>query len=374
MIHPNAGMSWGNSENFALEIARHLDKYFEVKLLSGADCGSFSHPIASISRSEVLDWSYYPLLNKILRRWFDRPEIAIEHLTSFLPCISYLIRHQADLIFPHNDYGGLLSANCVRAIRGTPILFRHHSLLRNRRNIERNLSLKPNRAIAHNPTVAKYIKHLAPQQALNIIPYGIDLSLFNPIGKTINTYLPKPIILCVASLKRNSNSRIEKAIAAVARLPQASLLICGGGKDRAYFQQLGDRLLGRDRFQIKAFPYARMPEVYRSADLYTLPSLEASSGLTYLEAMACGLPVVATNDSVRRYLIGDAGITCDVTNIDTYARSLQLALEQYWYQQQPQTNALRFSWQEIALQYRKTIIQTIMQSKNKHFASLTSSR
>ena len=373
MIHPNAGMSWGNSENFALEIARYLDNYFEVELLSGADCGSFSRPIASISRSEVLNWSYYPLLNKIVCRWFEHPEIAIEHLTSFLPSISYLMRHPADLIFPHNDYGGLLVANCIRAIRGTPILFKHHSLSQ-KRNIERNLNLKPNRAIAHNPTMAKYIRHLAPRQAVNIIPYGIDPTQFNPIGKTINTDLPKPTILCVAPLKRNSNSRIELAIAAVARLPQASLLICGEGKDRAYFQQLGDRLLGRDRFQIQDFAYARMPEVYRSADIYTLPSLEASSGLTYLEAMACGLPVVATDDSVRRYLIGDAGITCDVTNIDVYARSLQLALEQYWYRQQPQTNALRFSWHEIALQYRKTILQTIMQSKNKHFVSLTSSR
>ena len=366
LIHPNAGVDWkGNSENLAIELARRLDNYFEVELLSGADCGSFSHPIFTPSRSEILNWKWYPLLEEILYRWFEHPQIAIENIASFLPCLSYLLRHPVDLIFPHNDYGGLLVAKLVRAIKGTPILFtEHNSLSRQSKYLRRNLKQQPDRLIVPNPTMARYVKHFAPKQTFDLIPYGIDIKEFNPIGKSMTTGLTKPIILCVAPLKRNSNQRIELAIAAVARLPQASLLICGDGEDRDYFQQLGDRLLGASRFQIKAFAYAQMPEVYRSADVYTLPSAEASLGLTYLEAMACGLPVVATDDSVRRYLIGNGGITCDVSDRDLYAESLQIAIEQSWLQQQPQNNALRFSWQEIAIQYHKVILRTIMQSSN----------
>jgi glycosyltransferase involved in cell wall biosynthesis len=361
LIHPSAGVNWkGNSENFALELARCLDNYFEVELLSGADCGSFSRPIKSITRNDVVNWKYYPILDRFLHQWFSNPEVAIEHLTSFLPCITYLLKHPVDLIFPHNGYGGLFVANCVRAIKGTPILFtEHNSLSTQSEHLRHNLKLKPNCLIVPNPAVARYVQHFAPQQSLNIIPYGINSTEFSAVGKTIVTGLPKPTILCVAPLKRYGNSRIELTIQAVARLPEASLLICGEGSDRDYFQELGDRLLGTDRFQIKTFPYAQMPQVYRSADVFTLPSLEAFRGLAYIEAMACGLPVVTTDDSVRRYLIGDAGITCNVTDIDIYAESLQAALERHWLKQQPQSNALRFSWQEVALLYQKVVLQTI---------------
>ena len=371
LIHPNAGIDWkGNSENFAIELARRLDNYFEVELLSGAECGSFSHPIRSPSRSEVINWKCYPLLEDILYRWFEYPEIALENIASFLPCLSYLLRHPVDLIFPHNDYGGLLVAKLVRAIRGTPILFtEHNSLSRQSGYLRRNLKQKPDRLIVPNPTMARYVRHFAPEQIFDVIPYGIDITEFSPIGKSITTGLTKPTVLCVAPLERNGNARIELAIAAVARLPEASLSICGDGEDRDYFQQLGDRLLGADRFQIKAFAYAQMPQVYRSADVYTLPSAEASLGLTYLEAMACGVPVVATDDSVRRYLIGDGGITCDVTDLDLYAESLHRAIERCWLRQQPRNNALRFSWQEIALQYHKAILRTVVQSNNNLIVS-----
>ena len=130
LIHPSAGVNWkGNSENFAIELARSLDNYFEVELLSGADCGSFSRPIKSYTRSDVINWKYYPLIDRLLHKWFADPEIAIEHLTSFLPCITYLLKNNPDLIFPHNGYGGLFVASCIRAILGTPIMFTEHSSL-----------------------------------------------------------------------------------------------------------------------------------------------------------------------------------------------------------------------------------------------------
>lgn len=369
LIHPGAGVNWkGYSENFAIELARSLDNYFEVELISGADCGSFSHPISCITSGEVANWEYFPLVDRLLRRWFSDPAIAIEHLTSFLPCITYLLKNPPDLIFPHNGYGGLFVAHCIRAILDTPIVFMEHgSQLNFNEHLKRNLALKPDCTIVPNPAVAKYVKQIAPHQSLNVIPYGVDPQEFTPVGKTMIVGLPKPTILCVAPLERDGNSRIELTIQAVSRLPQASLLICGNGSDRDYFQKLGDRLLGANRFQINTFAYAQMPQIYRSADVFTLPSLTAFGGLAYIEAMACGLPIVATDDAVRRYLIGDAGITCDVTDIELYATSLQIALDRYWLKQQPVSNAERFSWQKVGLHHYKTILRTINKSENNHF-------
>ena len=372
LIHPNAGINWKeNSSVFAIELARRLDNYFEVELLSGAECGSFSRPIKSITRGDVTSLADYPILSPTLYRWVKRSGIAVEHLTSFLPCVTYLLQNPADLILPQNGYGGLLVAACVRAMRKTPILFtEHHSLLSQSKHLERNLTLQPDRLIALNPEVAQHIQRQAPHQLIETIPLGIDPKEFSPEGTKIASGLPKPCVICVASLERNSHHRIELTIEAVARLPQASLLICGAGSDRDYFQQMGDRLLGKERFQIRAFVYAQMPQVYRSGNIFTSAAIQEPGGLKYIEAMASGLPVVATDDAIRRYLIGNGGITCDVTDLDLYAKSLQDVMDRHWYRQRhPRQNALRFSWQGITLLYYQVILKTIS-SSSRQFAPL----
>jgi glycosyltransferase involved in cell wall biosynthesis len=161
-------------------------------------------------------------------------------------------------------------------------------------------------------------------------------------------------------LNRHSHKRVELAIKAVASLPKVSLLICGDGIDRAYFQSLGDRLLGSDRFAIKIFPSNQMPKVYRSVNAFTLPSINEPCALSYLEAMASGLPIVTTDDEMRRYMVGDAGILCDVTDIENYAAAIAKVLSGDWLQKAVR-NASRFSWDTIALSYRNIILQTILQ-------------
>ena len=358
VIHPQAGIDWkDNSAIFAVELARRLDNYFEVELLCGAECGSFSRPINSLARGNANVSNSF--VSKIDDRWFKLPKMALEQITDFLPCITYLLNNPVDLLLPQS-YAGLLMANYVRAIRSTPILFtEHHNFLDRQKSLKRHLALKPDRLIALNPVIAQHLHSLAPQQIIDLIPFGIDPSEFTPEGKAIATGLAQPNIITVANLNRRSNQRIELTIEAVARLPHASLLICGEGKDRDYFQALGDRLLGRERFQIRSFAYAQMPQVYRSANIFTSAAVREPCGLKYVEAMACGLPVVTTDDPVHRYLVGNGGITCDVTNIDLYAESLLLALEKQWYRGQPRQNALRFSWQGITLLYYQAALKTM---------------
>ncbi|MEL6496721.1 MAG: glycosyltransferase [Cyanobacteria bacterium J06623_7] len=359
VIHPQAGIDWNNNAAiFAVDLARRLDNYFEVELLSGAECGSFSRPLDSLiaGGGGLTNSSVFNMMH----RWFKQPQLSLEKMVNFLPCITYLLNHPADLLMPQNGYAGLLVANCVRAARGTPILFtEHRNFIPRPKSIERHLALKPNRLIALNPVVAQHVHSLAPQQLLETIPFGIDPTEFTPEGKAISTGLTQPTIISVANLDRHGDRRIELTIKAVARLPQASLLICGEGNDRDYFQALGDRLLGSERFQIRSFAYAQMPLVYRSGSIFTSAARQETRGLKYVEAMACGLPIVATDNPVNRDLIGNAGITCEVTDIPLYAASLQLALENSWCQGQPRQNALRFSWQGITLLYYQAVLKTI---------------
>jgi glycosyltransferase involved in cell wall biosynthesis len=364
LVHPSAGVNWsGGSEIFAIELARHLNTYFKVELLSGDACGSFCYPAGGIPRTHAYQVAQHPLIAPLLHRLATHPEILVEHLTSFLPCAIHLLHQPADLIFPCNDYGGLAMAAFVRVLRGTPILFTEHvGLMGDGRSLTRNLRFRPDQLVVFSESIATFARTLRPTQAISIIPNGVDLNRFTPEGKCINFGLARPIILCVASLKRNSHKRVELAMESMARLPQGSLLICGDGPDRPYFQALGEQVLGSERFAIRTYPYEQMPEVYRSADAFTLPSIDEPFGLAYVEAMASGLPVVATDDEMRRYIIADGGILCDVANLDIYAAALAEVLKGNW-ELRARQNAMRFGWDVIALRYRDLILQMITQSR-----------
>lgn len=360
LVHPSVGANWsGGSEIFALELARHLRAYFEVELLSGVKCEPFCYPVGSITRDRAYQFVRHSLVAPFLNKIATHPEIVIEHLTSFFPCALRLLQKPADLIFPCNDYGGLAMAALVRKLRGTPILFTEHvGLMGEGKSLIRNLKFKPDRLVVFSKDIANFARQVQPKQKVSIIPNGVDINRFTPEGTTIDFGLPSPIVLCVASLKRNSHKRIELAIEAMAKMSHGSLLICGDGIDRDYYQSLGDRLLGTERFLISSFTYAQMPAVYRSADVFTLPSKDEPFGLAYVEAMASGLPVVAPEDRMRRYLIGNSGILCDVSDTDIYSKAIAQAATHHW-GNAPRENSLRFSWAEIGLRYRDLILQTI---------------
>jgi phosphatidylinositol alpha-1,6-mannosyltransferase len=70
-------------------------------------------------------------------------------------------------------------------------------------------------------------------------------------------------------------------------------LICGKGDDRPRLEALAGYLgvTRHVRFLGEA-PYAMLPDLYRAADLYCMPSSGEGFGIVFLEAMACGLPAI----------------------------------------------------------------------------------
>jgi len=73
-------------------------------------------------------------------------------------------------------------------------------------------------------------------------------------------------------------------------------------------------------------PYKDMPELYQSADILLFPTVREGFGLAAAEAMACGLPVVATNCSALPELIdnGKGGFLCELGNVDEFASRVNL--------------------------------------------------
>ncbi len=133
------------------------------------------------------------------------------------------------------------------------------------------------------------------------IPDGVNLEKFNPGVPPQKIDLPRPIIMYTAALEKIK--RCDLLIEAVS-LTQASLLIVGKGSLEDSISALGQQKLGSKRFQIISVPYTQMPEIYTACDLYAYPTSPWESfGLSILEAMATDLPVVATDDPIRREIV-----------------------------------------------------------------------
>jgi len=117
-----------------------------------------------------------------------------------------------------------------------------------------------------------------------------------------------------------------------------------------------NKLLEKDRFLILSVPYKEIPKYYRIAHVFTLVSKTGEAfGNVYLEALASNLPIVATDDTTRREIVGGAGIFVDPNNIDQYADALNTMLNKN-IGNMPIDQSSKFSWEKIASKYEKTFL------------------
>jgi L-malate glycosyltransferase len=82
----------------------------------------------------------------------------------------------------------------------------------------------------------------------------------------------------------------------------------------------------RNLFDLGRIDREHMPEVYRSSDILVSPTTREGFGLSIAEAMACGLPVVASNCSAVPELIDDGlgGFLCPVGDVKAFAEKINL--------------------------------------------------
>lgn len=215
---------------------------------------------------------------------------------------------------------------------------------------------KPNVYIALTDHMENWAKKWSWGSRVVKIPNGIDLEKFSPNGPKIKLNLPKPVILSVGALVWYKYH--ERVIKAVSKLSKGSLLIVGKGEKIDELKRLGlEKLSGR--FEISNYEYEDMPKVYRSVDLFTLPSWEREAfGIAYLEALASGLPVVAPDDLSRREIVGETGVFVDVRDADKYAQAIKKCLETEW-ANESRKQAEKFSWENISNEYERVMLEML---------------
>ena len=101
----------------------------------------------------------------------------------------------------------------------------------------------------------------------------------------------------------------------MANSDRQTLLVIAGARegDSDEIMDMAGALTGdKVRFLVD-LPRTEMPNLYRAADAFVLPSLYEQFGIVLLEAMATALPVICNNDPSFRTIVGTAGVFRDLS-------------------------------------------------------------
>lgn len=162
---------------------------------------------------------------------------------------------------------------------------------------------------------------------IDVIPLGMPAPTFSRANRATLGLDPDVIyVAAVGRLVRRKN--IGNLLAALARLDRGDvhLLLIGDGpeRDRLAAQAEAAGLAGRVQFRGFVGEEIKF-RLLAAADLFALPSLHEAFGLVYLEAMHCGLPVIATRPGGQEDYLDDGrtGFLVPPEDVDALAEALR---------------------------------------------------
>lgn len=202
-----------------------------------------------------------------------------------------------------------------------------------------------------------------PASRIEVIPNFVDLTLYkrdaHPCHRSKISEKGESIVMHISNFR--PVKRVEDVVrvfALISRELPARLVLIGDGPERGRVQQaveeegVSDRVLFLGKLESVA-------EILACADLFILPSITESFGLVALEAMSCGVPVIATRVGGIPEVVpdGEAGYLAGIGAVDEMAeRSIEiLKNKQKWLRMSGAARAAaeRFSVDRVVPMYEQ---------------------
>jgi UDP-glucose:(heptosyl)LPS alpha-1,3-glucosyltransferase len=217
-----------------------------------------------------------------------------------------------------------------------------------------------------------------PDERIVTIPNGINLSRFDPsnarsraeVRLSFGVSQDVPLLLFVGSQFRLKG--LEFVIRALAEMKTRAVLLVVGGDVTGPYKRLADQLGVRDRV---IFAGARndLPKLYPAADAFVLPTLYETFALVCLEAMASGVPVLASPvGGIEDYLVdGENGFYIQrdqkeiAAKLDMILRDPDLHAR---VRERGLATAQNYAWEKIARQYLSLFEELIAERAQKPHA------
>lgn len=168
------------------------------------------------------------------------------------------------------------------------------------------------------------------------IPNFVDTEKFKPkaqveVRETLGIPKDAFVVFCAASIDKYCK-RIDYLISEMsdfcARNSNVKILLILAGTERKETKeliQMGKNLL-KDKIKILLNqPHNKMPELYAASDVFVMCSINEVFGISFIEAMSCGIPAVGHIYPSTKWVIGSGGDCVDMLQ----SKSLSFALDKY---------------------------------------------
>ena len=310
----------GGMENVAQKIAEGFaEKEYSVSVYTsdiGFSRGSVSCSKARVHYLKAFEFAHTPVIFSLFFRLLALPRRALMHIhisQAFSPEVVYVISKLRGIPYIAHIHLDVDPSGPFGFLLGT---YKRVFLKRVLKSAAKIICLsEPQKKLI----AAKYSLPLA---SIVVIPNGVAEKYF--VGKKTTENLV-PRLLFVGRLAPQKN--LSLLIKAVSQMNESILVdIVGEGEERenieALIQQynlqnvtLHGKKTGEDLIAL-----------YRSADVFVLPSFKEGISLSMLEALAAGLPVVASDSPEIRPILGECGLLIQDPTATNYARALDLFL------------------------------------------------
>ena len=210
--------------------------------------------------------------------------------------------------------------------------------------------------------LAEYVKNVKAEANIILIPNGVDLNKFK--FSSSQTLENKTIITTSRLVTKNGIADLIDAFEILAnnyKLNNANLLIIGSGplEESLKFKVKSLNLEDRVVFQGEV-PHDQLPRYLAKAYVYSRPSLSEGLGTAFLEAMACGVPVVCTaRGGIVDFIIDrKTGLFCNAEDSKDLAEKISLLFEDSNLRTTISKEARKlveekYDWNKIAIEYQK---------------------
>jgi glycosyltransferase involved in cell wall biosynthesis len=278
----------------------HLEKGGENIFIHRLPIGKNKDNLHYQSQKELLTyaWKAYFFAKKLIRK----NKYDLSHSFFTVPCgfISFLLRKKYRIPYIVSLRGSDVPGYSERF---TAVYFFIKPLIRS--------IWKKSFAVVSN---SRGLKDLAlktdPEQKIDVIPNGIDTDQFvKPESyKVIKSNEEKFKILCVTRITPRKGIRylIEAFRELSEKSDDISLRIIGDGDERKELEKLSDSLGVGEKVEFTGLvSHEKLPPYFEQADVFVLPSLNEGMSNSMLEALASGLPLIATDTGGTKELIAE---------------------------------------------------------------------
>jgi phosphatidylinositol alpha-mannosyltransferase len=224
---------------------------------------------------------------------------------------NFLREEAVDIVHVHSALAPTLSVLAQRAAHrlGIPVVATCHSwwpwsvmarVLR--RQLQSQMDALAARIAVSEPVVQANARYF--RSTWEVIPNGVDTAYFQPNGRVTSDALTSgPRLLFLGRLDpRNGLPTVLEAMPEILRhYPRTLLLVAGDGPLLPRYRRKARGLEGNVRFVGRVLEERSF--FYGSCDMYLCPTTRASFGITLLEAMACGVPMVVSDITGFRELV-----------------------------------------------------------------------